>query len=97
MAELRKVSIGNVDQWLLIRGENRNNAVLFMLHGGPSAAQIGFNREYQNDLEKHYSFSSKKGAAAPFRLQFKFSTIHMKNCFYLWYGPTRYMYSGSFL
>ncbi|WP_253701232.1 alpha/beta fold hydrolase [Bacillus sp. FJAT-29814] len=25
-----------------------------MLHGGPGAAQIGFNREYQQELEKHF-------------------------------------------
>lgn len=54
VAELQKVKIGGVDQWLLIRGEHAANPVLLMLHGGPGAAQIGFNREYQQELEKHF-------------------------------------------
>ncbi|MCM3764252.1 alpha/beta fold hydrolase [Neobacillus niacini] len=54
VAELQKVRIGGVDQWLLIRGESLANPILLMLHGGPGAAQIGFNREYQKELEKHF-------------------------------------------
>jgi pimeloyl-ACP methyl ester carboxylesterase len=54
VARLEKVRIGEVDQWLLIRGENTSNPVLLLLHGGPGAAQIGFNRDYQKELEKHF-------------------------------------------
>lgn len=54
VAELKKMDVGGVDQWLLIRGENKDNPVLLMLHGGPGAAQIGFNRDYQQELEKHF-------------------------------------------
>jgi proline iminopeptidase len=39
--ELRSVKIGGVDQWLHIRGRNRDNPVLLYLHGGPGAAIIG--------------------------------------------------------
>ena len=39
--ELKPVDIGGVDQWLHIRGRNRNNPVLLYLHGGPGAACIG--------------------------------------------------------
>lgn len=54
VSELIKMNIGGVGQWLLIRGENKDNPVLLMLHGGPGAAQIGFNRDYQQELEKHF-------------------------------------------
>jgi len=54
VSELKKINIGGVNQWLLIRGENKNNPILLMIHGGPGAAQIGFNREYQQELEKHF-------------------------------------------
>lgn len=54
ISELKKVKIGGWDQWLLIRGENVNNPVLLLLHGGPGTAQIGFNRYYQQELEKHF-------------------------------------------
>ena len=39
--ELKMVKIGGVDQWLHIRGRNRNNPVLLWLHGGPGSAVIG--------------------------------------------------------
>jgi pimeloyl-ACP methyl ester carboxylesterase len=32
------VRIGGIEQWLTIRGENRNNPVILMLHGGPGSA-----------------------------------------------------------
>jgi pimeloyl-ACP methyl ester carboxylesterase len=32
------VRIGGIDQWLSIRGEDRNNPVILMLHGGPGSA-----------------------------------------------------------
>src|SRR5438105_1231296 len=32
------VRIGGIDQWLTIRGENRNNPVILILHGGPGSA-----------------------------------------------------------
>lgn len=34
--ELKSVKIGGIDQWLHIRGRNRNNPVLLYVHGGPA-------------------------------------------------------------
>lgn len=39
--ELKSVKIGGVEQWLHIRGRNRNNPVLLWLHGGPGGSIIG--------------------------------------------------------
>ncbi|MBZ5632904.1 MAG: alpha/beta hydrolase [Acidobacteriia bacterium] len=36
--ERRFVRIGGVDQWIVIRGQNRDNPAILMLHGGPGAA-----------------------------------------------------------
>lgn len=54
ISELEKVMIGNIEQWIYIRGENRNHPVLLMLHGGPGTGQIGFIRPFQQELEKHF-------------------------------------------
>ncbi|HEX6328878.1 MAG TPA: alpha/beta hydrolase [Jiangellaceae bacterium] len=35
IVEHRYVEIGGIDQWIQIRGENRGNPVLLVLHGGP--------------------------------------------------------------
>ncbi|MFC7391694.1 alpha/beta fold hydrolase [Scopulibacillus cellulosilyticus] len=51
---LKKVTIGKIDQWIMIRGTDRSNPILLFLHGGPGAAQIGFARPFQSTLEEHF-------------------------------------------
>jgi len=48
------VSIGGIDQWLQIRGENRNNPVILVLHGGPGFSYVPFTPAFQS-WEKHYT------------------------------------------
>lgn len=53
--ELVKVSIGGVDQWLLIRGANPDNPIYLFLHGGPGAAEMPLLRHYNYELEKYFT------------------------------------------
>jgi pimeloyl-ACP methyl ester carboxylesterase len=36
------VKIGGIDQWVQIRGENRDNPALLILHGGPGSSYVPF-------------------------------------------------------
>jgi hypothetical protein len=36
IVEQRFVNIGGIDQWIQLRGEDRGNPVLLVLHGGPA-------------------------------------------------------------
>jgi len=54
ISELKEVTIGDVEQWVYIRGEDSNKPVLLMLHGGPGSSQIGFIRKFQAKLEQHF-------------------------------------------
>src|SRR5690625_6140371 len=54
ISELVKIKVGNSEQWIYIRGKNRNQPILFMLHGGPGTGQIGFTRKFQQGLEQHF-------------------------------------------
>jgi pimeloyl-ACP methyl ester carboxylesterase len=43
IVESRYVSIGGIDQWVTIRGEDCNNPVLLFIHGGPASTYSIFN------------------------------------------------------
>ena len=51
--EARFVKLGGIDQWITIRGANRANPVLLLIHGGPGDAQSLFRNTYaiyENDF-----------------------------------------------
>lgn len=54
IAELRKVRIGDTDQWILQRGEDIDNPVVLFLHGGPGTSQLTTNRRSTRDLERQF-------------------------------------------
>lgn len=49
------VKIGGIEQYLQIRGEDKNNPVILWLHGGPGFPLTYLNYYYQPDLEKDYT------------------------------------------
>lgn len=54
IAELTKVNINEVDQWVLMRGENRDNPVLLFLHGGPGVSEMPYVSKFNKDLEENF-------------------------------------------
>jgi pimeloyl-ACP methyl ester carboxylesterase len=50
---LEKIKLGGVDQWILIRGWNRDNPVLLLMHGGPGFPCMPF-AHVAAELEKRF-------------------------------------------
>ncbi|WP_066399528.1 alpha/beta fold hydrolase [Neobacillus mesonae] len=48
------VKIGGINQWITIRGENRNNPVLLLIHGGPASTYSIFSPLLRS-WEKHFN------------------------------------------
>jgi pimeloyl-ACP methyl ester carboxylesterase len=54
IASLERVRIGNVDQYILIRGNDTSLPVLLFLHGGPGMPAMYLAHAFQRDLEKDF-------------------------------------------
>jgi pimeloyl-ACP methyl ester carboxylesterase len=54
IAEEMFVKIGGIEQWVQIRGENRKNPVLLILHGGPGFSYMPFTANFRS-WEKQFT------------------------------------------
>lgn len=54
ISTIEKVTIGGVDQYLIIRGEDITKPVMLFLHGGPGSPEIAFMKHFNTDIEKDF-------------------------------------------
>jgi hypothetical protein len=54
IAEQRFVRVGGIDQWVQLRGEDRDNPLLLVLHGGPGWPNAVFTLPLRS-LEQHFT------------------------------------------
>lgn len=52
---LEPVRIGGIDQWIEVRGQNVNNPILLVIHGGPGVAFIPLAGAFDGAWEKHFT------------------------------------------
>ena len=57
VSSLEEITLGNLKQWIFIRGTDQNNPLLLFLHGGPGAPLLGISssRKYDAELIKHFT------------------------------------------
>ena len=64
IAEERQILIGGVEQYVLLRGKNRQAPLLVFVHGGPGAAETPFLRMHNAALEDDFviAYWEQRGA-----------------------------------
>ena len=69
IASLERIRIGDVDQYVLIRGNDSSLPVLLFLHGGPGMPAMYLAHAFQRELEKEFVVVQwdRRGAGKSFR------------------------------
>jgi pimeloyl-ACP methyl ester carboxylesterase len=69
VASLEKMTLGGVEQWILIRGQDRSLPVLLFLHGGPGMPMMYLAHVFQRHLEDSFVCVQwdQRGAGKSFR------------------------------
>lgn len=78
--KIEKVKIGGIEQYVLIRGENKDNPILLFLHGGPGFSHIPFARKFQSELEENFIVINwdQRGAGLSYSNQILEETMNVK-------------------
>jgi len=76
---LEKIRLGGLDQWILIRGWNRDNPVLLLMHGGPGFPCMPF-AHVASELEKRFVVVhwDQRGAGKSYSPSIPASSMNMK-------------------
>jgi proline iminopeptidase len=53
--ELLKIPIGGTQQWISVRGHDRDNPILLMIHGGPASPEIPTSWFFQSGWEDYFT------------------------------------------
>lgn len=66
--ELRTVELGGLQQWIHVRGNDRNNPILLFLHGGPGAPMMPESWVWQRPWEDYFTMVQwdQRGAGKTF-------------------------------
>ncbi len=63
-----KARIGGIDQWINVRGQDRDNPVIVFIHGGPATPLIPTIWEFQRPIEEYFTVVNydQRGAGKTF-------------------------------
>lgn len=53
-----KTRIGGIDQWLTVRGQERDNPMILFVHGGPAAPVTPTLWQFQRPLEEYFTIAN---------------------------------------
>lgn len=53
--ESYKVEIGGINQWVYVRGQNRENPIILFVHGGPASPMSPLTWMFQRPMEEYFT------------------------------------------
>ena len=67
--ETYKATIGGIEQWINVRGEDRANPVILFVHGGPASPAMPGAWQFQRPLEEYFTVVhwDQRGAGKTYR------------------------------
>jgi pimeloyl-ACP methyl ester carboxylesterase len=79
IVSMENVLIGGVRQSIMIRGEDRNNPVLLMIHGGPGQSEMYLSHMLNGPLEKYFTIVNwdQRGAAKSYSMNVKPDSMNL--------------------
>jgi pimeloyl-ACP methyl ester carboxylesterase len=69
IASLERITLGGVEQWILIRGWRVSDPVVLFLHGGPGMPAMYLAHDFQRELERNFVIVhwDRRGAGKSYR------------------------------
>ena len=55
LEQLKPVRIGGIEQWISVRGKDRDNPILLFIHGGPASPEMPSSWFYQSPWEEYFT------------------------------------------
>ena len=67
--ESYKTHIGGIDQWLTVRGQDRDNPIILFVHGGPASPVTPTLWQFQRPIEEYFTVVNwdQRGAGKTYR------------------------------
>jgi pimeloyl-ACP methyl ester carboxylesterase len=78
---LEPVTLGGLQQWILIRGDDTSNPVLLWLHGGPGSPTLPLAHQYDGELLEYFTVVhwDQRGAGKSFDAELSPDTMKIEN------------------
>ena len=77
IAVLKPIEINGTKLEVMIRGDDKRNAIIIFVHGGPGCSEIPYVRKYQDLLEEHFTIIhyNQRGSGKSFHFFEDYSNI----------------------
>jgi pimeloyl-ACP methyl ester carboxylesterase len=85
IASLERIRIGDVDQFILIRGNDSSLPILLFLHGGPGMPAMYLAHAFQHELEKEFVVVQwdRRAAGKSYREDISSTLTSRRACLYI--------------